>query len=1187
MTPAGIPSYLDHAGDGGGDVRTYRRVSLVAGLIWGVSSLALVKLVIWGTIEVARTSDPEGLLEAAASSDHAPWPWLGFLAALIGFIPLAVLLPWAIEKYHRRSWRTSITPYLTISGGQLAKGAALFGILYVAVTAGTALLMRGSISVRFDWGDFLPALLVLVGLLWVQAFGQELLFRGYNMQWGWLDIRSPGILAAISGLSFAVPFLFAPYIVQWVVPEIEVPDSSWAERLILMLGYALLGAALALASVRTGTVELAMGAAFSYNLLTALLLAPRSGQLAGGSVLELDSGITQSAVYVALLAVACVVFARLSRRFVPDPARRPLLKDASTEAVLAMPAGNPIWRVSVRSLLAHKVRLVLTLVTITIGVTFVTATLVFADTTSRALDLFFEQEPADVVVRPVDPITAFGSAGPPPSLSFPERDAAAVRAVPGVVSVAPSVNQEGVLILDPATGEPVGGPSASHIGASWTPEQLPPGAQDLVTDLPRGMGQVALDTTTAERLAVGPGDTVRLVTPREPEAGRPWTVTGTIDIGLAGGATVAVFDVPTAQRLITGPGRVNQLLVGTDGDPAAVAARVSQVLGGGSGLEVVTGRQAADQAAAEVADEIGFLNTLLAVFAVIAVVTGIFLIVNTFAMLVSQRTRELSLLRAVGATGEQLQVGVVVQALLLGVVGTICGVALGIYLAVGIRSGLRMGDIDVPGGSLVVGPRTLLIAAIVGVVATVLAAWVPAVRASRIPPVAGLRADPRVTREALLRRISIAVTCLTLAIATAVVALRDSLAENGVAWMGLSAVLALAAFVAAAPWLVRPVMWLLTRPLRGPVGRLAAANSARNPRRVTATTSALALGVALIGLITVLTTSATATADEEISRAFGSDLSIGQPPLYRPFDHTLTRRAAAVPGVAEHTYLRTTSGQRREIPVPVFGVQPDRITAAVNLSAADGDLALVGGDRVALDSRLAARYGIGVGDDFSAQYRTGPRAFQVAAVYDPVLVFEGVITDIPTAESLGAPRGLDTAAYFSVAEGADIGQVRNGITAVVGANPAVQVQDTEILKANFADQVRQLLGFVFAMLALAVIVAILSIVNTLLLSVNERTSEIGMLRAIGATQQQVRRMVVLEAAALGLFGALCGAVLGVLYGVLMRVVMEPLGISRLGLPWGWLVACIAGGALAGILAATWPARAAARADPLDAIGAAD
>ena len=1177
------PSYLDHAADGDGDVRTYRRVSLVAGLVWGISSLALLKLVIWGTIEVARTSDPEGLLEAAATTDHAPWPWLGFLAALIGFIPIAILLPWAIHRYHRRSWRTSVTPYLTINPRQLATGAALFGALYLLVAGATALLLSGSITVRFDWGEFLPGLLVLVALLWVQAFGQELLFRGYNMQWAWLDVRSPGVLATISGISFAVPFLFAPYIVQWVVPEIEVPDSSWPERLVLMVGYAIIGAAFALASIRTGTVELAMGAAFSFSLLTALLLAPRSGQLAGGSVLELQSGTGTSTVYVALLGVACLIFATVSRRLVPDPTGRPLLRDASTASVLAMPAGSPIWRVSVRGLLAHKVRLLLTLVTIALGVTFVTATLVFADTTTRALDLFFDQEPADVVVQPVDPITAFANPGRPPSLSFSEDDAATVSRVAGVMSVAPSVNQEGVLVLDPVTGEPVGGPSASHIGASWTAEQLPAGAADLVSDLPRGLGQVALDATTAERLGLQPGDPVRLITPLEPDATRQWTLTGTIDIGLAGGATVAVFDLPTAQRLITGAGRVNQLLVTASQDPATVAARMNEALGPDSGLTAITGREAADRAAAEVADGIGFLNTLLTVFAVLSVVAGLFLIVNTFAMLVSQRSRELALLRAVGATTEQLQVGVIVQATLVGIVGTIIGLALGLYLAVGIRRGLRIAGIDVPGGSLVVAPRTLAIAAVVGVGATILAAWVPALRAGRTPPVEGLRSGRRLTREAVIRRLAIAGICVALAVTTAMVALRDSLAENAVAWMGLSAVLALAGFVAASPWLVRPVMALITVPLRGAVGRLAAANSARNPRRVTATTSALALGVALIGIITVLTTSATATADREISRTFASDLSIGEPPLYRPYDHSLTTRAARVPGVSSHTYIRTTSGQRREIPVPVFGVQPDLITQAVNVTATDGHLSRVGGDVIALDSRLAARYGLTVGDDFTADYRTGPRTFRIGAVFEPVLVFEGILTDLATAEELGAAPGLDTAAYFTVTEDADIGQVQQGIREAISANPALQVQDTDTLKANFADQVRQLLGFVFAMLALAVIIAVLSIVNTLLLSVQERTSEIGMLRAIGATRAQVRTMVVLEAAVLGLFGATCGVILGVGYGILMRLVMEPLGITHLALPWGWLAACVVGGTLAGMGAAIWPASTAARADPLEAI----
>ena len=185
--------------------------------------------------------------------------------------------------------------------------------------------------------------------------------------------------------------------------------------------------------------------------------------------------------------------------------------------------------------------------------------------------------------------------------------------------------------------------------------------------------------------------------------------------------------------------------------------------------------------------------------------------------------------------------------------------------------------------------------------------------------------------SSIRRRVIVALTLAGLAVVTAVVALRDSLAQNGVAWMGLSALFALAAFVAAAPWFVAPVLAVLRLPLRGATARLALANTRRNPRRVTGTTAALTIGIALIGMITVLTTSATATADKEISAAFGSDLSIGAPPLYRPYDHVITQQAAAVTGVAESTFIRTTNGQRQEIPIPVFGVEPDLITRAVNL----------------------------------------------------------------------------------------------------------------------------------------------------------------------------------------------------------------------------------------------------------------
>lgn len=1180
---AQVPSFLDHTRDGVGDRRTYRRGNLIAGLTWGISSLILVKLVIWGTIEVARTSDPQGLLEAAASSDQAPWPWLGFLAALIGFIPLAIILPITIERLHKRSWRTSMTPYLTVNVGQILRGAGIFAALYLLVAGASVVLLRGSLTFSFDFGQFLPGLFVLMALVWVQAFGQELIFRGYGLQTAWLEVKTPGVLATLSGLAFGVPFLFAPFIVEWIVPEIQVPDISWGERAILMLGYVLVGAALAMASIRTGTIELAIGAAFSFNFLTALVLAPRAGQMAGGSLVELESGVVPSAGYVGLLAIALFVFARVSRRLVPNPSGRPLLRNAAAADVLALPAGNPMWRVSIRNLLAHKLRLVLTVVTIALSVSFIAATMVFSDTTNRALDLFFDSEPADVVVRPVDPVTVLGRGEQrAEELTMPADLADTVAAVPGVESATPSVNQEGVLVLD-ESGQPLGGPSSAHVGASWNGATLPSGAEDLLAELPRGIGQVALDRTTADRLGVTVGDTVQLVTPLQTDRNREWTVTGIVDIGLAGGATVAVFDLPTAQQLITGPGRVNQLLVATTQPPAVVAKAINDELGRESDVSAITGRQAADAAAERVGERIGFLNTLLTVFGFIAVITAVFLIFNTFAMLVTQRRREMSLLRAVGAGAQQIQGSVVIQALVLGIIGTIVGVVLGLYLAVGLRSALRWFNIDVPGGALVISPRTLLIAALVGIGATALAAWAPASRAGRVPPIEGLAADPSLSRDVMQRRAVIAALLGTFALLTAVIGLRDSLANNAVAWVGLSAPFAIAAFILVTPWFARPVLAVLGAPLRQVTGRLAVANNRRNPRRVTNTTAALTIGVALIGMITVLTTSATATADVEIDRAFGSDLSIGAPPLYRPYDHSITEQAAAVPGVGQATYIRTTDGQRQDIPVPVFGVQPDAITSAVNLVASSGDLTMVGDDRIALDSRLAQRYGITVGEDFTAEYRTGPATLEVVAIFEPVVVFQGILTDLATAEELGAPPGQDTAAYFTYADGADEAAVRAGIQRSIDRNPALQLQDTETLKRDFAEQVNQLLGFVFAMLALAVIIAVLSIVNTLLLSVRERTSEIGMLRAIGSTQEQVRAMVAMEAAILGVFGALCGIALGLLYGALLRAVMAPLGITELAIPWGWLVVSVICGALAGVLASLWPAITASRTDVLAAI----
>lgn len=1186
------PSYLDHAGDGVADRRTYRRGNFIVGTVWGLSSLALVKVIIWGSVEIAKSSDPKGLLQALEESDHSPFPWLTFMAALIGFVPLAVILPWMIQRMHRRTWRVSATPFATFSWRQIGIGSAVGGGIYLFVAAVTGLSVRGNIEFSFDVRALLPAVIVLVVFIPMQAFGQELFFRGYGLQQASLDIRSTRGLALVSGLGFGVPFLTAPFIIQWLVPEVQVPDIPWSERFLLMAGYVVMGAALAVVSIRTGTIEFAIGAAGAINLFAALVLSPRAGSIAGGSVWEVEPGIVATLVYVGALVAGMYAMARIGSRFIPDPATRTLLDhwgEPVPGAKTPLPTGNPMWRVSFRGLVAHRLRLVLTILSIALGVSFIVATLVFSDTTKGALDRFYSGEPAPIVVQPVDEVTLAGQDGSGPlALTMPESVRETIRGVPGVEYVAAQVQQEGVLILAP-DGETVGSASSAHIGASWDEDQIKvaPGGSGGGFDgeLPVGVGQVAVDTTTAERTGLQVGDTVRLVTPLRTDKDREWQITGIIDIGLYGGASVALFDLPTAQEFITGEGLVNQILVSNteDTDVGGVVAAINDALGKDSGVRAITGRQAAQQAQSQVGEGLSFLNTVLLIFGFIAVFMSTFLIFNTFSMLVAQRTRELALVRAVGAGRDQVQWSVLIQALVVGVIGTLLGGGLGMGLSVGLRWILIEFGTDIPTGGLVIQPTVLLIALLTGVGVTVLAAWIPALRASQIPPVQAMQGG-RPSRG-FQQRIALGAVFGSLALITMAVSLRDTTPGTAVAWMGLSALLAIGAFIALSPLMAGVFVRLLGQPLRSPIGRLARSNARRNRRRTAATAAALTVGVALMSIVSILAVSTIATAEDQIDRAIGADITLGAPPLYRPFDHSITREISQVPGVGSVTYVRSTTGQRAERAIPVFGTEPDKITQAINLDVVAGDLADVVGDSIALDADVAEQYRLDVGDEFRATFRTGEDAFTVAAIYEPIIVYQGILTDFATAKRLGADGSKDSAAYVTLAPGADPAQVRAAVSEVIQRNPALQVQDKETLKDDFRGQIDRLLGFIYVMLALTVIIAVLGIANTLLLSVYERTSELGMLRAVGATQKQLRRLISAEAVLVGLFGAISGVLLGLAYGLLLQRVMVPLGIEVLQIPWFLLIIFVVAGAVAGVAASIWPAVRASKLNILRAINA--
>ncbi len=852
---------------------------------------------------------------------------------------------------------------------------------------------------------------------------------------------------------------------------------------------------------------------------------------------------------------------------------------------------------ALRNLIAHKLRLILTLLAIALGVSFVVGTFVFTDSLNKSLAQLFDTEPADVVVQPNDATGGQSGrgAGQAPGLTMPESVIAQVHDVAGVKSVIGSVDQVGAVVLN-ADDESVAGSNSTPIGVSWEPGQDSGQATLVSGAAPKSDGQLALDTSTAAKANAQVGSTIRLSTPLHTDATKKWEVTAVVDIGLSGGATVVLFDLETAQKYLVGKGEISKVLVTVDEgeSPGEVAAAINSdfskdsELGGtpaaGEEYEAITGAQAADQQEQQITDRLGFLNTFLLVFALVAVFVSTFLIFNTFSMLVAQRTREIALLRAVGATRHQIQAGVVTEAFVLSVVATAIGIGLGIGMAFGLRRLFEAFGIELPSGDLEIAPRTIVVAFAVGIVITVAAAWIPARRASSILPVAAMRDATSPPRAAITRRFWFGVASWALALLTAWLGLSNG-SETGIAWIGVSTLVGVVGAIALLPFVAGPALTVLGLPFRGSVGKLAVQNSRRSPRRTAATGSALMIGVTLMTIMVIFASSFTATADQAIDDAYGADFTLGSPPTYQPFDADLYSKVKELGGIESSTHVRTTEGRKKTEAFPVYGVESDKITEMINFEMEEGSLTDIGEGKAAVDTDTAKQLGWSVGDDVPITLRTGQAEVEIAAVYKKILVYEGLVTDFNTAEKWGAPAGLDTVIYLKLAEGADAEQVRQSVERILEKHPTVTGLDQAQIKADIRSQINTLLGFVMALLGLAILIAVLGIVNTLLLSVAERTRELGLLRAVGALRSQVRLLILIESLLLGVFGAAAGVVLGVVFGVLIQRAMISQGLTALEIPWVTLVVFLVAGALAGVIASVWPAFSASRLNILSAIAA--
>jgi putative ABC transport system permease protein len=615
----------------------------------------------------------------------------------------------------------------------------------------------------------------------------------------------------------------------------------------------------------------------------------------------------------------------------------------------------------------------------------------------------------------------------------------------------------------------------------------------------------------------------------------------------------------------------------------------------GDDVTVVTGEEAADDAASDITDALSFFNIILLVFALIALFVGSFLILNTFSMLISQRTRELALLRAVGATRGQVTRSLLGESLAVGAVSAVLGCFAGIGVVYVLRWFFGNFGLDLGSTPLQLQPRTFVIGIALGVLFTAAAAWFPARRASKIPPVAALRDDATIPSKALTVRAVAGAAQLAVGAAALIAGIADG-GSSGASLVGVGVLLLLTGMIAFSPVLASPVArglgWPLPR-LFGTVGRLAVDNASRQPRRSAATASALMIGLALVTALTIFASSITASLNAAIDRVIGAEFIVATE-TQRPYPRAVANEIEDLDDVAVVSRTTFTQAQiaaesidppeaGQEPPTTFVGtVDPDTIDDVINLTFAEGGIDQLTDNGLIVDTTTATSSNLEIGDEVTFTFAGGSGTYELVGTYEPAGFFTGYSITNQALEDAGVRIG-DTFVYVKAGDGADLDAMKADIEQILASYPGVIVQSQAELKEQVQSNVQALLGVMIALLGLAIVIAILGIVNTLFLSVLERTREIGMLRAVGTSRWQVRWMVVLESVVIALFGAILGVLLGVIFATALQRTLAEQGIDVLQIPVASLVVYLVIAMIVGAFAAAWPAYRAARLDVLRAI----
>jgi putative ABC transport system permease protein len=849
---------------------------------------------------------------------------------------------------------------------------------------------------------------------------------------------------------------------------------------------------------------------------------------------------------------------------------------------------------TIKGLIAHKLRMFATALAVTLGVAFMAGTLVLTDTVTKTFDDLFGDiyQDTDVVVRGPAAFDAGTGLGVMRS-RIPASLLATVQQVPGVAAA--DGGTAGYARLVGSDGEALGNPAAGApaLGFSWpaVPEMNPftiTAGHPPATD-----DEVVIDAKSAKdgNLAVGDRSTVLVQGPP-----RQVTISGIAKFGSVdspGGASTVMFRAAVAQQLLGEPGKYDDITVAAEDGVSQEQLRAAVARALPAGIDVATGAALTKETQDEAHKALAFFRTFMLVFAVVALLVGGFMIFNTFSITVAQRTRENGLLRALGAGQRQILASVLIEAFAIGLIAAILGIGFGVGVAIGLKALLAAVGFPVPGSGVVFKPMTVVLSLVVGVGVTLLAAWSPARKAAKVPPIAAMQQGlTGSTGYGSKERVFVGSGLLLVGLATLLTGLFGDVGRP-VTIVGVGVLLVFFGVSVLGRTVALPLSRFIGAPLprlRGITGELARENAMRNPKRTAASASALMIGVGLVGFITIFVASTKASVEQAVDDSFAGDIVVTSGGgIMGGVDPSLARDLNALPEVAYATGMRQGFASVDGKTTLMTGVNPATAFKVMDIDVVKGSPAQLGRYAIAVSEKQARTSHLAIGDVVLVGFKdTGDQQLRVGLIYG-----EGQFVGL---QEVHPPYLLAMSAYdanysarfdmqivVKTSPDATTDAALAAVARTTDAYAGTEVLDRGAFKEQQVAPLNQMLALVYALLGLAVIIALLGIANTLALSVFERTREIGLLRAVGMTRSQLRSAIRWESVIIALQGTALGLLIGLFFGWALVTALDEQGLTVFTVPYGSIAVIIVAAALAGMLAAVSPSRRAAKLDVLKAV----